>query len=194
MGETLRLLYKFKGWYVFAPPLIIILLGLIGVDNFWRSYIKNSERIDSLEMRIERATALVSLKTQWQNRIDAANVTLKTAQSNYFVSPTVAESRAAFLSTVTSIVAEMNLPKISINELTAAEDAKDVVPMQIALSFDASPAQLARLEARLAEQPKTINFQAMTLSIANGLAGAPGAGLLNVTYQLQSIHINSNLF
>lgn len=192
MRRQLSILYREKGWQVFALPLLAALTTLVLLDLAWPGVQEAQERIESFERRLASAQLLVSRKPQFQNSVEAAEAVLSEGRSRYFESPDPEASRKAFLDVVTAIFASLNVPSVNIVPETAPTEQGDVIIMKIGVSFDASPSQLARFESLILAQSKVIHVE--SVSVTATMIGPSSSGVLRVLCTLKSAHIYAGLF
>ena len=192
MRRQLSNLYSYKGWQVIAMPLLGILAVLVLLDMLWPDFEEAQERIESLERRLSAAETLFLRKSEFQTRVETAEGVLGEGRSKYFESSEVDASRKAFLDAVTTIFASLVVPSLNIVPAVDSTEQGDLIVMKIAVSFDASPSQLARFETLILSQPKAIHVE--SVSIAPSMGGGSGGGVLRVSCTLKSAHIRSGLF
>lgn len=193
MFQRLTLLRQLRGWHVFAVPVVLLLLCLVLWDAMAPEFFDRQDRIELLERNALATQKLLAQRADLEGDVERRTALIAEWRPVSFVSEGVDKSQVQFADWVRAQLAPLNLVSLNVEPVANSVDtAADGGFMQLRVTFDASPSQLARAEQSLVGAQRQIFFDGVAANASVG--GASGVGGLRVTLHLRALHLASSLF
>ncbi|SEQ79756.1 hypothetical protein [Giesbergeria anulus] len=187
MKRAAQRVYREHGIKYFAFPVVVVLLLASLFDEHLGPYLEKREEVVDQQLTAENNESILALNEKIVASHDKLNADFQTVQQKVFVHANAQEALQAMQGQLQPMLQSLYFDGVQFTDLQDKPVNTVVNRISLTAHFQGVPQQLPRLQAALAQAPKTLGIENLELKVVPD--PQRGGQQLDITMRLTSLHM-----